>query len=133
MSTEQSFINKLNNAVERNNSLLCIGLDPHYELVETEALSRWGENIVNQTADLACCYKPNFAFYEQHGPAGLEALRQTIATVPNHIPVLLDAKRGDIGNTGNQYAKAFFENMSFDSITDYFMASNLSCKIWRIT
>jgi orotidine-5'-phosphate decarboxylase len=66
---------------------------------------------------LVCAYKPNIAFYEALGAAGMELLRQIIALIPPQIPVLLDAKRGDIGNTSSQYAKAFFETINFDAIT----------------
>ena len=121
----KSFIEKLTNAVERNNSLLCVGLDPdphnfpeHFpDTIDTGALVTWGKGIIEKTADLVCCYKPNFAFYEQFGPVGLEALRQTIAIVPYDIPVLLDAKRGDIGSTATAYARAAFEVWNADAIT----------------
>lgn len=127
MSKHDSFIKKLTRTIERNNSLLCVGLDPdpinfpnHFTQPTGDpalALARWGQGIIEQTSDLVCCYKPNFAFYERHGPAGLEALRQTIAAVPNEIPVLLDAKRGDIGNTAGAYAQAAFEVWQADAIT----------------
>ncbi len=121
----KSFIVKLREAIERNNSLLCVGLDPnppkypdHFpETIDTKTLVAWGVNIIEQTADFVCCYKPNFAFYEQFGPAGLEALRQIIAAVPNNIPVVLDAKRGDIGSTAAAYAHAAFEIWKADAIT----------------
>ena len=93
-----TFFEKLTNAVEHNNSLLCVGLDPdphkfptHFAAtIDTAALTAWGRALIEQTADLVCCYKPNIAFYEQYGPAGLEALRQTIAAVPADIPVPQD-------------------------------------------
>jgi uridine monophosphate synthetase len=124
-ATNPSFIEKLTGAIERNDSLLCLGLDPdpqkfphHFPpTIDTTALLAWGKTLIEQTADLVCCYKPNFAFYEQYGPPGLEALRQTIAAVPDHIPVLLDAKRGDIGNTAAAYARAAFETWGADAIT----------------
>lgn len=125
MTEQKSFVEKLTDSIERNNSLLCIGLDPdpkkypaHFpEAIDTKALFNWGQNIIEQTADLACCYKPNIAFYEQYGSAGLEALRQTIVAVPPEIPVLLDAKRGDIGSTVAAYARAAFEIWGVDAIT----------------
>ena len=122
-----SFYEKLLQSIEQNNSLLCVGLDPdptrfpaHFPQIETDplqALLNWGKTLIEQTADLVCCYKPNFAFYEQYGAAGLEAMRQTIAAVPAPIPVLLDAKRGDIGHTAAAYAKAAFEVWQADAIT----------------
>jgi uridine monophosphate synthetase len=120
-----SFIEKLTHAIDRNDSLLCLGLDPdprkfpdHFpRVIDTAALLNWGKTLIEQTTDLVCCYKPNFAFYEQYGPAGLEALRQTIAAVPDDIPVLLDAKRGDIDSTAAAYAWAAFEVWGADAIT----------------
>jgi uridine monophosphate synthetase len=117
------FIDKLLSAIERNQSLLCVGLDPEPARLsgatgdDEERLIRWSNAIIEQTADLACCYKPNFAFYEQYGPEGLSALRQVIARVPNAIPVLLDGKRGDIGSTAAAYARAAFEVWGADAIT----------------
>jgi len=117
------FIDKLLSAIERNRSLLCVGLDPEPAMLLTgpdsdeERLVRWSSAIVEQTADLACCYKPNFAFYEQYGPEGLSALRKVIARVPEAIPVLLDSKRGDIGSTAAAYARAAFEVWGADAIT----------------
>jgi uridine monophosphate synthetase len=123
--SNQSFIEKLTNAIERNNSLLCVGLDPnpqkfphHFaDTVDEAALFNWGKNIIEQTANVVCCYKPNIAFYEQYGAAGWAALHQTIAAVPNDIPVLLDAKRGDIGSTAEAYARAVFETLCVDAVT----------------
>ena len=85
-----TFADKLAAAVARNRSLLCVGLDPDpfqfpqffRHPVDAELLTAWGKTIVEQTADLVCCYKPNIAFYEQFGLDGLEALRQTLAAVP---------------------------------------------------
>ncbi|MCB0212723.1 MAG: orotidine-5'-phosphate decarboxylase [Anaerolineae bacterium] len=125
MTEQRSFVEKLSGSIERNNSLLCVGLDPDPKKypsyfpasIDTEALFNWGRTIIEQTSDLVCCYKPNIAFYEQYGPAGVEALRQTIAAVPQDIPVLLDAKRGDIGSTATAYARAAFEVLGADAIT----------------
>lgn len=119
------FADKLAAAVARNHSLLCVGLDPDPFLfpqyfrapVDADALVSWGQAIIEQTADVVCCYKPNSAFYEQFGPDGWEALRRTIAAVPDAIPVLLDAKRGDIGSTATAYARAAFEALGADAVT----------------
>jgi uridine monophosphate synthetase len=121
----KSFVEKLTGAIDRNDSLLCLGLDPDPRkfpdffppTVDAEALLAWGRALIEQTAGLVCCYKPNFAFYEQYGPAGLEALRRTIAAVPDDMPVLLDAKRGDIDSTAAAYARAAFEVWGADAIT----------------
>ena len=121
----QNFIEKLTHAIDQNDSLLCVGLDPdpfkypqHFPGDPApDALVTWAKSIINQTADLVCCYKPNIAFYEQFGPPGLEALRQIIAAVPTHIPILLDAKRGDIGSTATAYARAVFDGLGVDAVT----------------
>ena len=120
-----SFAAKLVAAVARNHSLLCVGLDPDpfqfprffRHPVDAESLAVWGKSIVEQTADLVCCYKPNIAFYEQFGLEGLEALQRTLAVIPDDIPVLLDAKRGDIGSTATAYARAAFEVLGVDAVT----------------
>lgn len=120
-----SFHDKLAQAAATNRSLLCVGLDPdpaafprHFSAGEpAQALLDWGRRLLDQTADLVCCYKPNIAFYEQFGAAGWDALRQTIAAVPAGIPVLLDAKRGDIGSTATAYARAAFDVLGADAVT----------------
>lgn len=120
-----SFHEKLVQAVANNQSLLCVGLDPdpyafpaHFDSGDpAQALLDWGLRLIDQTADLACCYKPNSAFYEQFGAAGWQALRQTIAAMPPDIPVLLDAKRGDIGSTAAAYARAAFDELGADAVT----------------
>jgi orotidine-5'-phosphate decarboxylase len=73
--------------------------------------------IIDATQDLVCCYKPNLAFYEAFGPPGLDALRRTVEHIPSHIPVIGDAKRGDIGNTARAYAAALFDYYGFDAVT----------------
>ncbi len=121
------FFTKLQAAVERNNSLLCVGLDPNpaqaparYRAADgnpAETIVAWNRAIIAQTQDLVCAYKPNIAFYEAFGAIGMEALRQTLALIPPHIPVLLDAKRGDIGSTAEAYARACFDDLGVDGVT----------------
>ena len=121
------FFTKLQAAVERNNSLLCVGLDPNpaqaparYQAADgnpAETIVAWNRGIIAQTQDLVCAYKPNIAFYEAFGAIGMEALRQTLALIPPHIPVLLDAKRGDIGSTAEAYARACFDDLGVDGVT----------------
>ncbi len=123
--TRSSFDHQLAQAVAANQSLLCVGLDPdpaafpgHFGAGGPEqALLDWGRRLIDQTADLVCCYKPNSAFYEQFGAAGWAALRATIAAVPAGIPVLLDAKRGDIGSTAAAYARAAFDELGAHAVT----------------
>jgi len=123
----KSFVDKLTDAITRNNSLLCVGLDPEAEkfpadfLPGTPTVKRvkaFCLDIIAQTADLVCCYKPNSAFFEQYGAEGWDALREVIAAChAADVPVLLDAKRGDIGSTAKAYARAVFEVLDADAVT----------------
>jgi orotidine-5'-phosphate decarboxylase len=100
-----------------NRSHLCVGLDPAIERIPGHDVTAWARAIVQATADLVCCYKPNSAFFEALGPDGWQILRETIALVPPEIPVLLDAKRGDIGNTAAAYATAVFDVLGAGAVT----------------
>ena len=121
------FFTKLEAAVQRNQSLLCVGLDPAPDQIPAayrqgdqntaEAILAWNRAVIAQTADLVCAYKPNIAFYEALGAAGMEALRATLAAIPPEIPVILDAKRGDIGSTAAAYAAACFDELRVDAVT----------------
>ena len=108
---------KLKQAVEANNSLLCVGLDPDPARMPVRDIAEFNRAIVEATADLVCAYKPNFAFYEAAGIEGLRALEATLKVIPSHIPTLADAKRGDIGNTAEMYARAIFDVWGFDACT----------------
>ncbi|MSP79314.1 MAG: orotidine-5'-phosphate decarboxylase [Dehalococcoidia bacterium] len=112
-----SFAEKLLAASKKNKSLLCVGLDPDPELMPLRDIAAFNTAIIEATSDLVCAYKPNMGFYEGFGPEGLEALRKTIQAIPSHIPVIGDAKRGDIGNTAEFYAKAMFDVWNFDAVT----------------
>ena len=101
----------------RNNSLLCVGLDPRPERTPEDAILSFNKRIIDATRDLVCAYKPNIAFYEAQGIAGLQALQQTIDYIGPDIPVILDAKRGDIGSTAAAYAQAVFDVWSADAVT----------------
>jgi len=111
------FTDKLLAASRRNNSLLCVGLDPDPELVPKVSFLEFNKAIVEATADLVCAYKPNLAFYEALGIDGLKLLQDTIGHIPGHIPIIGDGKRGDIGNTAKAYAKALFVSFGFDAAT----------------
>lgn len=117
------YLEKLLAAQRANNSWLCIGLDPQPEQLPIEAL-KWDEpvlpftrRIIEATADLVCAYKPNLGFYMQWGAAGVIALERTIAAVPAHIPVILDAKIGDIGHTQAAWGRGLFDEWGVDAIT----------------
>lgn len=113
-----AFIEKLRAAARSRHSQLCIGLDPDPELLEEarDALAHCLA-VVERTSEFACCYKPNSAFWEQYGPSGLRALAELRRRIPADIPVLLDAKRGDVGNTMAAYARAAFEALEMDACT----------------
>jgi len=113
-----NFIEKLLNAAQKNKSLLCVGLDPDPELMPSKVgVFKFNKAIIDATSDLVCAYKLNLAFYEALGVAGIEVLKLTIKYIPDDIPVIGDAKRGDIGNTAKAYAKAIFDNLNFDAAT----------------
>ena len=112
-----NFLEKLLSASRTNRSLLCIGLDPDPELMPGVDVFHFNREIVDATSDLVCAYKPNLAFYEALGIEGLRALEKTIAYIPKAIPIIGDAKRGDVGNTARAYARALFEAFGFDAAT----------------
>jgi len=111
------FFTKLTRASQSNRSFLCVGLDPHPALLPEKDVAAFNRAIIEATADLACCYKPNLAFYEAMGPQGLEVLLRTVEAVPTHLPVIADAKRGDIASTAEAYARALFDVYGFDAAT----------------
>ena len=111
------FIDKLLASSHRNNSLLCIGLDPDPELMPNISFLDFNKSIIDATADLVCAYKPNLAFYETLGADGFAILQETIKHIPNDIPIIGDGKRSDIGNTAKAYANALFTTFGFDAAT----------------
>lgn len=113
-----NFMEKLAKASRKNRSLLCVGLDPDPAMMpEGLSVFEFNKAIIDATADLVCAYKPNIAFYEALGNEGLEALEQTRNYVPGNIPVIIDAKRGDIGNVARAYARSLFDYYNFDAAT----------------
>lgn len=111
------FIERLDNAASSNRSLLSIGIDPAPSSMPIDDIAAFTTAIIEATSDLVCAYKPQMAFFEAEGIAGLRALEATIRAIPSNIPIILDAKRGDIGNTSAAYAKAAFEVWGADAIT----------------
>ncbi len=119
-----NFVEKLKKAQSLNKSSLVVGLDideakiPSFlKETEKEPLLVFLKGIIDATKNHVCAYKPNIAFYEALGDYGMELLKQTLAYIPENIPVILDVKRGDIGNTAKMYAKAAFEELNVDSVT----------------
>jgi orotidine-5'-phosphate decarboxylase len=111
------FVERLLNASRRNESWLCIGLDPDPELMPQADVLQFNKAVIEATSDLVCAYKPNLAFYEALGTKGFTVLEKTIKHIPDDIPVIGDAKRGDIGNTARAYARALFSVLGFDAAT----------------
>lgn len=109
--------------IKKKESYLCIGLDTDLEKIPKHLLSspdpvfEFNRQIIDATHEYCVAYKPNIAFYEALGPKGWESLEKTLAYIPKDIFTIADAKRGDIGNTSSLYAKAFFKQMNFDSVT----------------
>lgn len=121
MTTEQ-----LVDQIKLKKSFLCIGLDvdlnkiPEHLLKEEDPIFQFNKAIIDATHHLCVAYKPNTAFYEAYGIKGWQSLEKTITYLNSNYPeifTIADAKRGDIGNTSSMYAKAFFEDLEFDSVT----------------
>jgi uridine monophosphate synthetase len=116
----ETFFGSLEARVRKIDSLLCIGIDPHPDdLIEKSpaGLREFSLRLIQATQEQAAAFKPNAAFFEAFGPAGWEALREVIAVVPDGIPVILDAKRGDIASTAQAYARSAFEALGADALT----------------
>lgn len=122
MTKQQLFQN-----IQRKKSFLCVGLDTdinklpeHVVNNSDDPLFEFNVAIIDATADLCVAYKPNLAFYESEGLEGWDVLERTVNYIRSKYPdqfIIADAKRGDIGNTSQMYARAFFEKMDFDAIT----------------
>jgi len=114
-----NFWQRLEKSIQRRNSLLCVGLDPRPERIPScfATVADFNKSIIDATVDLACVYKPNIAFYEALGQEGFDALHETLDYIPSDMPVLLDAKRNDIGSTAAAYAKACYEALGVDAVT----------------
>lgn len=114
---------KLHQHIRNKQSFLCIGLDTDVERLpdhlpkNAKGIVAFNREIIAATKDLCVAYKPNTAFYEALGSEGWSALQETIALIPDSHLCIADAKRGDIGNTSRQYAKAVFEQLGADAIT----------------
>lgn len=121
MKAEELFVN-----IQQKRSYLCIGLDTDYKKIPRILLDQeypvfeFNKRIIDATADLAVAYKPNLAFYESLGAAGIMSLEMTITYLRKHHPdlfIIADAKRGDIGNTSRMYAHTYFNTLDCDAVT----------------
>ncbi|HEY4385601.1 MAG TPA: orotidine-5'-phosphate decarboxylase [Ktedonobacteraceae bacterium] len=119
------FVEKLAAASRKNNSLLCVGLDPEPSRFppayigepELSSVVNFCHRIIEATAPYVCAFKPNSAFFEVLGEAGMQALHEVVKVIPADIPVIYDGKRGDIGNTARNYAATIFDVYNFDAAT----------------
>jgi orotidine-5'-phosphate decarboxylase len=111
------------NQIKKKKSFLIVGLDtdlskiPQHLLQTEDPVFEFNKAIINATKDYCVGYKPNLAFYESMGLKGWQSLEKTLKEIPENCFTIADAKRGDIGNTSEQYAKAFLHTLNFDSIT----------------
>lgn len=121
-----NFIELLNRAIDKNNSLVCVGLDPVLEKLPEEFKAKeksffeFNKSVIDATQDLVCAYKPNSAFYEALGAEGIQQLKDTCDYIKRNypeIPIILDAKRGDIGSTNDGYVEFAFSYLQADAIT----------------
>ncbi|PWT96496.1 MAG: orotidine-5'-phosphate decarboxylase [Bacteroidetes bacterium] len=109
--------------IRQKKSYLCVGLDTEFNKIpkhlrsDPDAIFQFNKKIIDSTKDLCVAYKINTAFYESQGIPGWEALEETVNYIPSTHFKIADAKRGDIGNTSSQYAKAFFETLQFNAVT----------------
>jgi orotidine-5'-phosphate decarboxylase len=117
------FKERISQLVKERKSLICVGLDTdldkipdHLKSTENPVLE-FNKLIIEATSDICVAYKPNSAFFEALGSNGMEMLKATIKAVPPEVPVIVDAKRGDIGNSSRMYARAVFEYLEGDAIT----------------
>ena len=114
---------ELFNNILKKKSFLCVGLDtditkiPRHLLEYDDPVFEFNKQIIDATKDLCIAYKPNIAFYESLGAKGWESLEKTLTCIPDDIFTIADAKRGDIGNSSEHYAKTFFETYNFDAVT----------------
>ena len=111
-----SYVERLARRSREVGSYVCVGLDPAGDTPVAEIADR-NRRLIEATAPYAACYKPNLAFYEQFGIPGLRALEETLKAIPDGIPVIADAKRGDMADTAAAYARALFEVWGFDAAT----------------
>ena len=119
-------IDELFENIKRKKSFLCVGLDtdvrkiPQFLLEDDDPIFAFNKRIIDATAHLCVAYKPNLAFYESMGSFGLQAFEKTVEYIQTNYPdqfIIADAKRGDIGNTSDMYARSFFEHLKVDALT----------------
>ncbi len=115
VAVAESFSDRLDRAIISTGSMLCLGLDP--DAADAAGAERQCHDLLDATLDDVCAVKPNLAFFEQHGSAGYAVLERIRDAVPGDRMLILDGKRGDIGNTATAYARALFDVLGADAIT----------------
>ena len=116
---EAGYSEQLAARIEMTGSNLCVGLDPRIERhgEEIGEVEQFLDRVVEETLDNTACYKPNIAYFEAMGPDGLAMLKRVMGRIPEGVPVILDAKRSDIGETQRRYAQACFEGFGAHAVT----------------
>ena len=114
-----TYAERLKSRLETTGSALCVGLDPRPDMTEggVDAIPDFLRRVIGETAEYAAAFKPNIAYFEAMGLRGLEILDQLLGEMPKEVPVILDAKRSDIGETQKYYARSYFENWGVDAVT----------------
>ena len=116
MGLGMTYTEKLSARSAAINSRLCVGIDPRPEKMDGD-VEQTLNRLVDETLDFSACYKPNIAYFEAMGSEGYAMLERLLKRIPEEVPVLLDAKRGDIGTTQEFYAKAYYDRMDVDAVT----------------
>src|SRR6266566_1068382 len=120
-----NFLDKLLVASRQQNSLLCVGLDPEpnrlpaqlQDMPVARAITHFCRAIIEATTPYVCAFKPNLAFFEVLGPEGMYVFQEVLRAIPAPVPIIADAKRGDLGNTARNYAAALFDVYGCDAVT----------------
>ncbi len=113
-----TYSERLAHRIQSVGSRLCVGIDPRPEQSGgIDAVPDFLNRLVGETAEYAAAFKPNMAYFEAMGLRGIEILQEMLADMPEEVPVILDAKRSDIGETQKYYAKSYFENWNVDAVT----------------
>ena len=135
MNKQQLFEN-----IKKKQSFLCVGLDtdikkiPQHLLSEEDPIFAFNKAIIDATASYCVAYKPNLAFYESLGVKGIQSFEKTVAYLRENYPdqfIIADAKRGDIGNTSEMYARSFFDHIKVDAVAMK-LVRGLRCHRWRL-
>ncbi len=111
-----TYAERLQKRIEVTGSALCVGLDPRPDLTDGD-IAEFLRRIVGETAEYTAAFKPNMAYFEAMGLKGIEILENLLQEMPKEVPIILDAKRSDIGETQKYYARSYFENWAVDAVT----------------